>query len=113
MIIFLIIGLLVGGAAVVFALQNVTTVAVTFFSWQFEGTLALIVLLSLAAGVLVSLLLSLPGMVKKSFQISSLKKRTHTLEEKLTDKEIEVAEEKGKLAANNAYLDDLDQNPKV
>ncbi len=52
-------------------------------------------------------------MIKKSFQISSLKKQTHTLEEKLTDKEIEVAEERGKLAANDAYLDDLEKNSKV
>ncbi len=46
MLIFLIIGLLLGGAAVIFALQNITAVTVTFFSWQFEGSLAMIVLIS-------------------------------------------------------------------
>jgi lipopolysaccharide assembly protein A len=113
MIIFLIVGLLLGATAVIFALQNITTVTVVFFSWQLEGSLAVIIILSMLAGIIVSSLLSLPDMIKKSFQISNLKKHANKLEEKLTDKEIEIAQEKGKLDANNAYIDDMEKNSKV
>jgi putative membrane protein len=111
MLIFLIFGLLLGAVAVVFAFQNVAVVTVMFLGWQFEGSLALIILLSVAAGVAISLLVSFPGMVKKSFQISGLRKHSRHLEEKLTHKEAEVEMEKSKLATNNAYLDDLEKRP--
>lgn len=96
MIIFLIIGLLVGGVTVIFAFQNIAVVTVMFMGWQFQGSLALIILLSVAAGVAISLLVFMPGMVKKSFQISSLKRHASKLEEKLAnkEKEIELAGEK-------------------
>ncbi len=113
MIIFLILGLLLGAVAVIFALQNVAMVTVTFLSWQFEGSLALVILFSLALGALISMLLSIPDSIRRSFQISSLKKHASKLEEKLGDKEVEVEVEKSKLAVNNAYIDNLEENSKV
>ncbi len=112
MLIFLIIGLLLGAAAVFFALQNITTITVTFLSWQFEGSLAVILLAAVVTGVLISLLLSLPGLIKKSFQISSLRNHNSKLEDELVDKNMEVESEKNKLHATNAYLDELENTPK-
>ncbi len=113
MIIFLILGLLVGAAAVVFALQNITTVTVMFLSWQLEGSLALIIMLAIGVGILMSFLLSLPDIIQKSFQISGLKKHNDKLKDELTEKEKEVEAEKLKVAANNGYLDGLEKNPKI
>ena len=112
MIISLIVGLILGGAAVIFALQNVSTISVTFFAWQIESSLAVIIILAIAIGVIISTLLSLPGAIKKSFQISGLKKHNSKLESDLIDKKIEVESEKSKLVANNAYLDDLENTSK-
>ena len=112
MIIFLIIGLIVGGAAVVFAMQNVEAVTVAFFTWQVEGSLALILIIFMAVGALVSSLLSFSDRVKKSFKILNLKTQVNKLEEKLADKEREGMKEKGKLVPNNTYLDDPENNPK-
>ena len=111
MIIFLIFGLLLGAVAVIFALQNVAVVTVMFMGWQFQGSLALIILLSVAVGVVISLLVSMPGTIKKSFQISRLRKENARFLERLGEKDVEVREEKGKLAATNAYLDDLENTP--
>ncbi len=112
MILLLIIGLFIGGAAVVFAFQNITTITVSFLSWQLEGTLAVIILLAIASGVLFGALVLLPGTIKKDFQISSLKKQNSKLEKELADKKNEVESEKSKLVANNAYLDDLENAKK-
>ncbi len=113
MIIFLILGLLLGGVTVIFALQNVATITVVFLAWQIEGSLALIIILAVAMGVLLSLLLSVPSAIEKHLKISNLKTHNEMLKEELINKDIEVEEERSKLDANNAYIDDLEQNPKV
>ncbi len=113
MIISLVIGLVLGAVTVIFALQNMTTVSVVFLTWKFEGSLALILILTMAAGVIIALLMSLPELIKKSFQISSLKKQNRVSREELEHKKIEVESGKSKLDANNAYLDDLEKNPRI
>ncbi len=109
MIIPLVMGLVLGAMTVIFALQNVTPITVVFMSWRIEGSLALILIITMLAGVAFSLLMSLPGLIKKSFQISGLKKQNRVVKEELENKKIEVESEKSKLAANNAYLDDLEK----
>ena len=52
MISFVIIVVVIAVAAA-FSLQNATPVALTFLSWHFEASLAIIVLLSLLAGVMI------------------------------------------------------------
>lgn len=83
MLILFILGLLLGGAAVIFALQNVTIITVTFFSWQMTGSLALILILAIFAGVVVTVLLLLPGSVSNYFQYRRLAKEVARLEEEL------------------------------
>ena len=112
MVLFLIGGFLIGAVAVTFALQNTETVIVALFSWRFESSLALIIILALAIGALVGLLWSLPRSIKKSFQISNLKKQNAKLESELANKKIEVESEKFKVDANNAYLNDLENTQK-
>lgn len=83
MIILFIIGILLGAAAVVFALQNVAVITVTFFSWHLTGSLALILLLALGTGVIVTALLVLPESIKNYFRYRSLKKENESLAEDL------------------------------
>lgn len=113
MIIFLLVGLLLGALVVIFALQNLATVSVAFFAWHFEGSLALIIVIAVICGILISWLLSLPDFIRRRFQISKLKDTNTQLKDELIQKEGEVESEKSKLAANNAYLDDLKNKPKI
>lgn len=113
MIIFLILGLLLGGLTVVFALQNISPVSVTFLAWQFDGSLALVLVLAVVAGMLISSLLSMPRLVQRYFQVSNLRNKNAQLKDELTDKEIEVEAQKSKVAATNAYLDDLEKPPRI
>ena len=79
MILSLILGFLLGVAALLFALQNTAVVELSFMGWQFESSLALLILMAFAAGIIVSLLVSIPSAVKDSFRIMSLKNENKKL----------------------------------
>ncbi len=83
MIISLILGFLLGVAALLFALQNTAVVSLTFLGWQFESSLALLILIAFAVGIIVSLLVSIPSAVKDGFRLMSLKKENKKLAEDL------------------------------
>jgi len=80
-----IIGLLIGAAVVLFILQNVVPVTVTFLVWQFSGTIAVLVLLAVVAGVLIGLMLALPAILNKEFKNASLKKHNQKLADDLEE----------------------------
>jgi uncharacterized integral membrane protein len=83
MIILFIFGLLIGAIAVMFALQNIDIITVTFFTWHMTGSLALVLLLTISAGVVVTVLLLLPGSIKNYFKYKALLKENKKLEEEL------------------------------
>jgi len=81
MLFFLIVGLLLGAIAVVFSLQNIVTITVTFLAWKITGSLSLILLLAVTAGVLISILVTLPEFFKHYVKIGSLRKQNKKLQE--------------------------------
>lgn len=83
MVILFILGLLLGGASVIFALQNVAVITVTFFHWQLTGPLAFVLLGAIVAGVLVTLLLLLPESISNYFKSKGLVDEIERLEEEL------------------------------
>jgi uncharacterized integral membrane protein len=110
--IFIIIALVIAVIAVIFALQNMAAVTVSLFFWQIDGSLALVLLVTLAAGVLISLLASLPGLIKGKWIISSLRKKLAALEserstlvKKAEDAEKEVATLEEQVASLSGELD--------
>ena len=76
----LILAIIVAILAVVFALQNAVPITVSFLTWRFESSLALVLLIALALGILMSLLVSVPSMVKTRKMISSQKKKIRELD---------------------------------
>jgi len=76
----LIAAIIVAILAVVFALQNAVPMTVSFLTWRFESSLALVLLITLALGILMSLLVSVPSVIKKMKIISSQKRRIKELE---------------------------------
>lgn len=84
MIISLLFGFLLGAAALLFALQNTGVTALTFLGWQFESSLALLVLIAFAAGALTALLVSLPSAFRDGFRIMRLKRENKALSEEVS-----------------------------
>ncbi len=78
-----IIGIVLGGAVVIFALQNLSPVMVTFLGWSFEGSIAFIVLIALFAGIVISLLFSLSSFISGMMAQSKLKGHNDALRKDL------------------------------
>lgn len=79
----LIVAIVVAILAVVFALQNAVPITVSFLTWRFESSLALVLLITVALGVIMSLLVSVPSKIKRMKLISSQKKKIQELESSL------------------------------
>lgn len=79
MIIFLILGLILGSLSVIFALQNTDVITVTLFAWQVEGSLALILLLALLTGIIICGLMSIPEVIRNQMRFNALKKELAAL----------------------------------
>jgi putative membrane protein len=83
MIISLFLGFVLGAAALLFALQNTEVVALSFMGWQFQSSLALLVLVSVAAGMLISILASLPSVISAKFKVMRLHRENRKLAEEV------------------------------
>ena len=84
MLISIIFALLIAILAAIFTIQNVGPVLVTFLVWHVNTSLALVPLISLAAGVLISLLAYLPGFIRGKIAISNQRKKYAALEDEST-----------------------------
>ncbi len=81
MILSLLVGFVLGVAALLFALQNTEVVALSFMGWQFESSLALLVLVAVGVGILISILAFIPSALARSFRIMGLKNENKKLVE--------------------------------
>lgn len=88
-----IIGIILGAVVVVFILQNIAPVSVVFLGWNLDGSLAVIVLLAIVAGMLISWLLSIPDLLR----LSDLKSHNKRLQKDLDAHKQELDVTKGKL----------------
>jgi len=92
--IFLVVALGISLVAVLFALQNIVPVTVAFLGWTFQGSLALVLFVALVAGALISLLASVPTLVKGRWAVTHLRKQVASLEASLEEarRALETAE---------------------
>ena len=97
--VFLFVALALALVAVMFALQNIVPVTVAFLAWTFEGSLALVLFVALIAGVLVSVLASVPTVVKGRWAEASLKKRVAALEAELKNTRLDLEAQRARTSA--------------
>ena len=90
--VYLILALLIALIAVIFALQNTMTITISFLAWEVTGSLSLVLLITLAIGVVIGLLVLSPSSIKNSLAVSSNRKRIGSLEKELDDHKARVAE---------------------
>ena len=83
---FLIAALGLAILTVIFALQNPIPIGVTVLVWKFEGSPALVLMLTSTLGVLVSLLVSIPAIVRRRSAISNRQKKIDELENRLRER---------------------------
>ena len=97
MILSLILGVILGAAAVFFIVQNTVLVTVSFLSWQFESSLAAVLFLTIVCGIVITLLFLLPSLVRDSINFSRLKRENRELEDDLTKTKTVLADVSSRL----------------
>ena len=81
----LIVGILFAIVAALFAMQNIVPVVVSLGFWSFEGSLALVLLMTLGLGALIAGLVSSPAMIRRQWNTSKLARQVADLERRLAD----------------------------
>ena len=81
----LILALLIVFLAVAFSLQNHEPITINFFTWTFEGSLVLVLLTTLALGIIISVVASLPSQIKKNRLIAQQHKTISDLEQSIPE----------------------------
>ena len=96
----LIAGIVFAIGAVVFALQNNSAVVVTLALWNFEGSLAVVLLAAVGLGVLITGLVSTPSVIRGQWAASRLRRQ-------VTELEREAAQQQARNAVLAAELERL------
>ena len=82
------VGFLVLAAAIaIFAIQNSGEAVVKFVGWQFHSSLVVVILVSTAVGVIMAVLLSLPGTFRLRARLKEQAQRMVELEQQLQERE--------------------------
>jgi len=90
MVIMYILMVLVGAAGAIFALQNIDPVVIRFLFWRIEGApLAMVIILSIAIGVVLT---SLVGIVQQLKLRSRIRKLEYNLAQATAARERQQAE---------------------
>lgn len=79
----LFLALLLALIVTVFAVQNFDTVEVNFLTWNLTGSLALVLLLTLSAGIAIGILVSAPTSLRRRRELGGLKKNMRKMEKEL------------------------------
>jgi putative membrane protein len=77
----LILGIVFAIGAVTFALQNKLPVTVAFAAWQFDSSLAVVLLVALGLGALIAGLVSTPSVIKGQWAGARLRRQVAGLED--------------------------------
>ncbi|MBW4555222.1 MAG: DUF1049 domain-containing protein [Trichormus sp. ATA11-4-KO1] len=108
--IFSIIAVLVALLAVVFAFQNAVTISITFFDWNLQASLAIVLILTLGIGIIIGLLVSIPNLIKRNLRIAKYKEKVTELENE-SNKYLEtITHQRQRIENLERYLESKDNN---
>ncbi|MGH2619741.1 MAG: LapA family protein [Anaerolineales bacterium] len=69
----------------IFAVQNNADTSVKFLAWSVRGSAALVLMITLSVGIVVGLLLMIPGSVRNRLKVAELNRQLKALEHDLQD----------------------------
>ncbi len=90
MLFLVILAVIIAISAITFAFQNSTIVIVSFGVWQFQESLAIILLITLGLGIIVSSLISIPTIIRRGWQSARQKKKIIALEAEIKSRDTAI-----------------------
>ncbi|MGD1931718.1 MAG: lipopolysaccharide assembly protein LapA domain-containing protein [Leptolyngbyaceae cyanobacterium] len=88
---YVISALVIAFLAILFALQNTNLVTIQLFLWEYRQSLALILLVTLAIGVIIGLLVSVPALIRRNLKTARVQKQADSLTDTIQAKEQAIA----------------------
>lgn len=79
--IFFVVALILAILVTVFAVQNNQPITISFLFWSIEGSLALVLMITLVLGIVIGVLLMVPGSVRGRLQVGGLQRSLSSLEQ--------------------------------
>ena len=92
MVFTLILALAIAIVAVFFALENTMVVTLSFFGYAVEGSLALFILVAMGVGLLLGVLIMIPGRIKSGLSNARSRKKIGSLEASLEEHRIKLSQ---------------------
>ena len=74
------IALILALLVTVFAVQNNQPITISFLFWSIEGSLALVLMITLVIGIAIGVLLIAPGSIRSRLQVGDLKRSSRSME---------------------------------
>ena len=104
---YLVSALVIALLAIAFALQNANLVTINLFIWQFRGSLSLVLLATLAIGVVVGLLFSIPAIIRRGWKSGRFKHQAESLEGQLRSQQESAQAEAARVEQVRHSYEDL------
>ena len=82
---FTIIAVIIALLAVIFALENAQPVTVKLFFWDLNGSMALMMLITLLIGMASGMMILFPNIYRKNSSINTHRKKISELEKQLSE----------------------------
>ena len=79
--VFVAVALILALLVTVFAVQNNQSITISFLFWSIEGSLALVLMITLVMGIAIGVLLMAPGSVRSRLQVEGLQRTVRSLEQ--------------------------------
>jgi len=108
-VITLVIGIGIAAVTAYFAFQNSDPMNVRFYKWEFQSIEAVILLLAVAIGVLITILTFLPSRMIRTMKIAGLKSKVKKLEKELEKAKIECQTTNEAKTQKEKELEDLNK----
>ncbi|WP_204138607.1 lipopolysaccharide assembly protein LapA domain-containing protein [Halomicronema sp. CCY15110] len=83
---YVVSALVIAFLAILFALQNTNLVTIQLFVWEYQQSLALVLLGTLAIGVILGLLVSVPTVIRRNVRISRQQTQVESLLQQVDEK---------------------------
>jgi len=77
--------------AVIFASQNTAVVTLSFYGYSLQGSLASIMLTSVGLGLIIGMLILVPGAIKRGLELRSQRRKLGGLEKTLEEQNDKIA----------------------
>ena len=82
----------------IFAVQNNADTTVKFLAWSVRGSAALVLMITLTVGILVGVLLMIPGSVRNRLKVAEANRQVKSLEQDLKEARASLPKASGGMA---------------